>query len=211
MPTSSNIATIQQGTPASATATVTFLGIGSAGDPDACRILTHPDALLAPITYAVGGVCFNPKRTLNLDNDVLMEPSTEPVRTLGTSRVVRFEEQIGDVIVTEIWPAAGGLSMPTFLFRLFYEYLINPVDYTIGQTSFITWEPRDRNSFVYNVELLSLTVGGSPTGTDHYDVLDLRPRGGDTVKTGVENLNATATGLIDREVRLRMRIIGKVS
>lgn len=210
MPTSSNIATIQQGTPTTATAAITFLGIGSAGDPSACRRLVHPDSLLAPIVYSVGGECFNPERTINLDNDVLPHPNTSSVETLGTTRVVRFDRQTQDVIVTEIWPGSQTrAAMSTAFFRMLYEYLNNAPQYTIGQTDFIVWEPRDRTTKTYNVELLELRVGGPAGEFDVADILGANPGG--TIKRGLEDLNAVATGLVDREVRLTMRIISEVT
>lgn len=208
---------IQQGAAAVDEEELVFLGIGSAGDPDACRILRFPanvSPLLAPITYTVGslGLCCNPSRTLNLDNVVLPHPLTEAVRTLGTTRVIRFEEQDEDVIVTEIWEGSENeAAMTTAFFRSFYEYLINadliPASGTLG---FIQWEPRDRSDRVYNVELLSLEVGG---GGDQmrFDVVDLRDQGGDNIANALDSLTppGTPTGVVDREVRLRMRIISE--
>ena len=210
---------IQQGEPVVAEDAVTFLGIGSTGDPDACRIMTFPSTvtpLLAPIPYVVAGICQNPDRTFNLDNDVLPHPRTAAVVTLGTTKVLRTEEDTDDVIVTEVWQGGDALAaMPTALFRQFYEYLINAPQFQVGGTDFITWEPRDRNSFVYNIELLSLSVGGG-TGETRFDVKDFREPGG--IAGGASIANAldslapapTTTGLVDREVRLRFRIVERL-
>lgn len=204
---------IQQGAAVVAEEEVTFLGIGSAGDPTACRRLVFPaniSPLLAPIVYAIGASCANPDRTFNLDNSVLPHPITEKVRTLGTTKVVRFEEQDEDVIVTEVWEGSDtDLRMTSALFRMFYEYLINAKLVPSIGPDFITWEPRDRTDRIYNVELLSLEVGGGG-GEQRFDVVDLRDPGGSEIQTATDPINLTPTGLIDREVRLRMRIISEV-
>lgn len=205
---------IQQGAAVVAEEEVTFLGIGSAGDPDACRRLSFPanvSPLLAPIIYSIDGVCANPDRSFNIDNDVLPHPLTNAVRTLGTTKVVRFEEEEDDVIVTEVWEGSNArLAMTTALFRQFYEYLINgdliPSDGTLG---FIQWEPRDRNDRIYNVTLLSLTVGAG-SGEQRFDVKDLREPGGDEILTALGSINPEPTGAIDRQVTLRMRVISQV-
>lgn len=196
---------------------VTFLGIGSEGDAGACRRLVFPASvtpLLPPIVYSIVGICKNPDRTLNLDNAVLPHPITEAVRTLGSTRVVRFEEQDEDVIVTEIWEGSQRLlSMTTALFRQFYEYLINAKLIPSIGPDFIRWEPRDRTDRIYNVELLSLSVGG---GSDEkrFDVVDLKDAGGlaggGTIENALDGLNPVLTGVVDREVELRMRIISEV-
>lgn len=205
---------IQQGAAAVAEDEVEFFGIGSAGDPAAARRLTFPanvSPLLAPIVYAIAGLNCNPTRSFNIDNAVLPHPITEAVLTLGSTRVVRFEEQDEDVIVTEVWQGSDSdAAMTTALFRQFYEYLINakliPASGVLG---FIQWEPRDRNDRVYNVELLSLEVGGGGR-ENRFDVLDLRQPGGGEISNSLDSINPVPTGLIDREVRLRMRIIDEV-
>ncbi len=210
---------IQQGDPVVVEPAITFIGTGSEGDPDACRRLVFPPAispLLAPVVYEITnlGVCMNPDRTLNFDKEPLFHPITRSVLTLGSRRDVRFEEQAEDVIVTEIWDGDDSRSpMPTSLFRLFYEYLINTPPFTTGQTDFIIWEPRDRTTRTYNVNILSLSVGGGE-GEQRFDVKDLRTPGGvnngGTIQNALDALNTLPTGLIDREIRLRMRIISEV-
>jgi hypothetical protein len=211
----------QLGVPAVAEEEVTFLGIGSAGDPDACRLMTHPNnfvaAALAPITYTVGPYCFNPTRVLNLDNAVLNHPITSAPLTIGGRKVVRFETSQSDVIITEIWEGSNEkASMPTALFRQFKEYLDNPPPLDVSAPEFIIWEPRDRNQLSYEIELLDLSVGGGAAGGNdtRFDVVDLRGPGGifrgGTIENATDGLNTIATGLIDRTVTLRFRIVGIV-
>lgn len=208
---------IQAGAPVVAEDEVQFLGIGSAGDPDACRRLVFPPAvttLLAPILYAIAGVCKNPDRTFNLDNQVLPFPITQAVRTIGSTRVVRFEEAEEDVIVTETWDGSdANFAMTTALFRQFYEYHLNARLIPGAGSDFVTWEPRDRTDRVYNVELLSLSVGGGE-GESRFDVIDFRSEGGlsggGTIENALDGLNLTPTGMVDREVVQRMRIVSEV-
>ena len=205
---------IQQGVAEVAEDEVAFFGVGSAGDPTACRRVTFPanvSPLFAPIVYSINGLCCNPTRTFNLDNAVLPHPITEAVLTLGSTRVVRFEEQDEDVIVTEVWQGSDtDAAMTTALFRQFYEFLINAkLIPPTGVLGFIQWEPRDRNDRVYNVEMLSVEVGGGGR-EQRFDVLDLRQPGGDEISNSLDSINPVPTGLIDREVRVRMRIIDEV-
>ncbi len=200
---------VQAGTPVEATTGLTFLGTGSEGTFGACRRLVFPagvSPLLAPIVYSVGpnGVCLNPTATLNFDKIPLTRPTTSVVKTIGSTRVVRFEEGEGDVVVTEVWATTGGASMPTSLFRLFKEYLDNAPPFTPAQVDFIVWEPRDRTTRTYQVELLGIEVGGQD-----FNVRDLRTVAGD-FDDALTTLNTTPTGLIDEEVRLRMRIVAEV-
>lgn len=208
---------IQQGDPEVVAQAVTFLGTASAGDPTACRRLVFPSSvtpLLAPIVYSVGvaGDCLNPTTTFNLDNEVLPHPITSTVRTLGTTRSVRFEENLDDVIVTEVWEPEAGASMPTSFFRLLYEYLINAslVDPVTGP--FIQWEPRDRTDKIYDVEILSLSVGGG-SGEERFNVRDIRESVGATLTLdgALSTLSPTPTGLIDEPVTLRMKIIAEAT
>lgn len=213
---SGTLIAIQQGNPTVVQTSVTFIGTGSAGDPAACSRLVFPTTvspLLAPIVYAVGqdGLCFNPTRRLNFDKVPLPHPETSVVRTLGGTNVVRFEGLTEDVVVTEVWSNQAGASMPTFLLRLFYEYLINAALIDPATDDPIVWEPRNQSDNTYQVELLSLSVGGG-TGESQFDVLDVRPDYGvvGDFDNALTTLNTTPTGLVDEEVRLRMRILAQV-
>jgi len=205
MPVSATISyPVVTGSPVSATEGVTIFDSESAGIRGALRILTHPDNSNFPSLTYWG----NPKRTLNLDNDVLYVPEVNTVETLGTTQVVRYERGIDDVLVTETWPGSDQeAAMPSSFFRNLYELFINPPD--VGE--FITWQPRDRNANVYNVAIVDLQVGGKRA---ELDVLDLRPAGGlaqgGTIPLPGETTESVATGYIDREVKLIMKIFGKV-
>ena len=213
---------IQQGTPVIVEDVATYIGAGTAGTVGGCRRLVFPSGILdgagdpvalAPLIYAISttGRCLNPTRTMNVDNDALPHPTTAAVKTLGSTRVVRFEEQVEDVIATEVWEARGGASMTTAFFRLIYEYLLNARFIPGGGPTYIQWEPRDRTDKVFLVELLSLSAGGE--GESQFDLADIM--GGDVMApapdfdTVFSRVSPVPTGLVDVDVRLRMRIISE--
>lgn len=203
MATSKTLLTIQQGTPVSASSTVTFLGIGSQGTAGARRILTHPTTTLAPITYDE-----NPPLDANIDTDVLVAPIVSTVLTLDDTKVVRFERLSKDMIVEERWPgSASQVSMATFFFRQLYEYWINPP--AAGQ--FITWEPRDKTSKKWQVELVALILGRDQAA---YEATEFRDLGGafkgGTILNSLDNLNALESGVLRAPVSLRMKIVAEV-
>lgn len=212
-----SLITIQQGEPVVAEEELFFLGTASAGDPRAPRRLVWPTAvspLLAPIVYAIGADAtpLNPGRTLNLDVEVLPHPRVEVVETLGTTRSVRFERGVSDVVVTEIWEAKGGASMPTSFFRLLYEYVRN-AHLIAAAGPYVIWEPRDRSEKTYEVALLSLTAGGSD-GESRFDIADVRadprtPPADKELDDALTALSPQLTGLVTQEVRLRMLILGE--
>lgn len=212
-----SLLTIQQGESVVVEAELFFLGTGSAGDPASPRRMVWPSAvspLLAPLVYSVdsSGITLNPTRTLNFDTQVLPHPRTQVVETLGTSRVVRFERGVSDVVVTEVWDPAAGASMPTSLLRLFYEYLRNGA-LLPAAGPFITWEPRDRSERVYEVALVSLSAGGTDEET-RFDIADVRADPLTSAKVfddALRSLSPTPTGLVTTEVQLRFLVLGEVS
>lgn len=215
MPSSSKVYTILQGTPASAAAALTFLGTGSQGTRGALRRLVHPNSSFPPITY-----WGNPDRTFGMDNDALFSPRVGAFRGLEDTTLVRFDDDIRDVIVTEIWTAVQGvrLSMPTFFWRLLYEYWINEPDYSPTAQEYIQYEPRDRNGYTYNVELMRLTVGGGAQNNQLFDIADIRQPGGKydpdvsaTIKNSTDSLNVLETGVLDRTVLFQFKIVSKVT
>lgn len=203
MPSSSAIYEIFEGTPAITQDEITYLGLGSDGDPGGLHILTHPDSALAPIVYFK-----NPDRVVNMDNDFLASPFIGTHVTIGSTQVVRQERDVDDVIVTERWLGSDNrLSMPTAFLRSLIEYWINPPALSGGNPTYITWQPRSRNALTYQVELLSLRAGGSD---GEFDAGDLRPGGGSEIQGPQDGLYNIPTGFVDREVELRMKLVAKV-
>ena len=208
----SSVIIIQEGVETALEETVTFLGTGTAGEKGACRRLVFPTTvtpLLAPINYVVAGLCWDPDTTLNLDNVVLAVPRTEVVKTLGTTRLVTFRDGTDDVIVTEIWSANGGATMPTSLLRLFLEYWLNQPSFQLSGQQYITWEPRDRTTHTYSVEIVSISVGGRNT----LNIRDIRDQGGEVFDNaeGLLNPLGVSAGFVDEEVRLEMRIVAELT
>lgn len=212
----SSLIVIQQGEPVVAEQQLVFIGTGSAGDPAAPRRLVWPSSvspLLAPVVYSLGasGVVFNPSRTLNFDTDGLPHPRTAAVETLGTTRVVRFERSLADVVVTEIWEAKGGASMTSALFRLLYEYLRNAA-LIPAEGPQIRWEPRDRSTRIYEVVLLSLSAGGSDDAT-RFDIADLRAdplTASKVYDDALAQLSPLPTGLVLTDVQLQFKLHAEV-
>ncbi len=186
---------------------ITIISSPSAGTPGARRILTHPDgANFPPVSYD-----FMPTRTINLDNDVLYVPSTSVIETLGTTLPFRAERGVDDVIVTEIWTGGGKNAAMTSAFaRRLYELFINTPALASPEV-FITWEPKDRNTYVYNVVILDLRIGGQ---TAKLDWNDLRDRGGiawgGSIANALDDIDAVATGVVDKTVELDLKIVSKV-
>lgn len=180
-----------------------LLGTGSDGDPTAKRVLTHPtSASFAPITY-----WRNPDRTSNLDNDVIALPRAQVVGTEDTSGVVLFDQDIDDMTVVEVWE--GGprrASIPTDFWRLLHDYVKNqpPISYT-AQT-YVTYEPRDKNEYVYNVIVFRLEAGGAGQTW----VTDLIPPQGE-IGGGMQDSDFPGSGVLLEEIRLYLKIVSKVT
>ncbi len=211
MPTAVRTIFIGLGVPTTVTPSLVLFGSGQAGEIGAQRILTHPDGVnFAPITYYK-----NPTRTFNLDNEVLPAPISDAVLTLGSRPVVRFERAIKDVVITELWEGAEDrrAAMPTYLFRLFYEYLRNPPPFDSQAQTYLTWEPRDRSLKKYNVQLYLLRVGGGgESDLDKvFDIDDFRLPAGPDVRTPLESFDVNPTGLITRDVVLKMRVVSEAA
>ena len=204
MPTSTRTFFIGLGTPTVSSPSVTIFDSGQAGTLGAQRILTHPDnPTFAPITYYK-----NPTRTFNLDNTVLPSPTATAVKTLQGRQVIRFNGELEDVVVKEVWEADDA-AMPTSLFRQLYEYLVNPPVFDALAQTYITWQPRDRNTLTYNVQLVRLTVGiGS--GDDIFDVDDFRLATPPEISHALESLDVQPDGLITRDVTMTLRIVSEV-
>ena len=203
---------IFQGTPTTVDEAVTILGLGPTGDATARRRLVHPDAAnFEPILYFM-----NPDRTLNLDNEVLRAPLTAVHRMLEGSAVSRFEQVDADILITETWQGSSQkFSMPGFMFRQLYEYLLNPPAWTPSAPVYIQYSPQDKNPNTYDVELIRLVVGSGGDPSQLYDVTEFFPPGaGAAVADPLAGLDAAfaneGSGLLDRTVLFQMKIVAEV-
>lgn len=210
--TSSRLYQIFQGTPVTATATPTILGMGPTGDPLLRRRLVHPDsANFDPIVYFS-----NPDRTFNIDNEVLLAPTSAVLRALEGSLVTRFESVTADAIITEIWTAEGSkLSAPAFVMRQLYAYIHNTPAFNPAAQEYIRWYPQDKNTKGYDVELLRLAVGTGSNPAQLFDVTEFIPAGaGSAQGDPLASLDATFAneggGLLDRTMVFQFKIVGEV-
>jgi len=187
--------TILPASTASATSTITLVESATAGTPGALRTLTHPDSANFPaVTYSC-----NPDRTVNFDQDVLFPPTTQKLKTLGTTQVFVEANQLDDVTVTEIWTGTDTKTrMIASFFRRLYELAINPP--AVGTPEqFIVWAPADRTTDTYNVIITGVRLGG----TD----IDFKEWGSYAAGT----LDTVETGLLDRTLELDLKIVSKIS
>lgn len=203
---------IFQGSPITATATPTILGLGPAGDPTSRRRLVHPDAAnFDPIVY-----WSNPDRTFGIDNELLLPPIAGVARALDGSLVTRFDAVTADVVITEVWIAEGSkMACPVFLFRQLYEYLQNPPAFNAASQTYIQWSPQDRNAKTYNVELVRLQVGSGGDPTQLFDVTEFVPRGAGAAQgdplAGLDDTFANeGGGLLDRTMTFTFKVVSEV-
>jgi len=196
MPTEETTLEILAGEAAEVTSTITLVDPASSLTSAALRTMSHPTTASFPlVTYNR-----NPDRTINFDQQPLNVPTTETVRTLGTTQTFVNANSIDDVIVTERWEANGGkASMVAAQFRRMFELIANPPAAADPEV-FIQWAPVDKTTTVYNIVLLDLRVGGS-TGK-----LDVKEIGSFAAGT----LDAVTTGLIDRVVEWDFKIVSEV-
>jgi len=203
---------IGQGVPVEAVSSVQLLSVGVEGTLGALRRLVHPDGdVFPPLTYYT-----NPIRTFNFATDTLRHPIVNVSRTLSSTKVIRFEEVVEDVVVTEVWEPIGGLSMPFFMLAYLYEYLNNPPALDIANPQYIIWEPRDETTDTYKVELIGVQVGGGSPGK--FNMRQYRARGGPngvsglgTIDTPTDTMDVVPSTLLDQPVSVTMRIVEKVA
>lgn len=206
MATASSPLFIALGAPTVVPSTLTILSVGQDGDPAASGLLAHPDsANFPPIAYQ-----FNPDFTSNLDNEVLTSPTGRVVKTGSSSKLIRNEGLLEDVVCEETWGAQEGrrASMPSFMFRQLYEYLINPPAFSAAAQTYIEWSPRYRSLATYNVELFQMKVGGG-SGAQVFNVNELRGQVG-PIASPFDLLDVSPTGWIDQAVVVSMHIVSQV-
>jgi hypothetical protein len=183
-----------------------------AGDRSALCRLVHPDdSTFPPVVYYK-----NPDLRYNFSTDVLRHPIASVVRTASSSKLVRFEEVEEDAIITGVWVGGGRfLSLPLFIVHQLYEYVNNPPDFNALSQEYIIWEPRNETDDTFQVEVIGLQVGGGTPGK--YAMKrwfagggpndPLSPGPGDTP---TDTMDVAPTALLNENVILTMRMIGKV-
>lgn len=206
MATASSTLLIGLGAPTVSESSLTILSIGQDGDPTAQQILTHPDSdNFPPIVFYR-----NPDFITNLDNVVLRGPDARLQKTSSSSKLLRQEQVLEDIVCELTWGAQQGTraSMPTFLFRQLYEYLINPPTFSATAQTYIEWQPRDKSLLTYNVELYQIRVGGG-SGANVFNVHDYRlPT--TTIANPLDTMDVSPTGLVDQAVTVSLRTVSEV-
>ncbi len=206
MTTATSTILIAQGEATVVESTITIIQIGQDGDPTALGLLTHPlSTSFAPIVYVR-----NPDFTSNLDNDILTSPNSRIVKTATSSKLIRTDGLLADVVCEETWGAQPGsrISMPTFLFRQLYEYLINPPDFSATAQTYITWTPRYRSLLTWNVEFYKMTVG-SGSGMATFQPHEFRGIAG-SIQSPFEAQDVNPTGFMDQTVTIFLHIVSEV-
>lgn len=207
MASNSSFIPIALGVPTVVASTITIISVGQDGTPSAKGLLTHPDtANFVPISYSR-----NPDFTTNLDNNVLTAPDATVVKTSTSSKLIRTEGVLEDVVCEEAWGAQPGsrISMPTFFFRQLYEYLINPPAFDADNQTFIQWAPRYRSIRIYNVHLYKLIVG-SGSGASIFTPHEYRGIAG-PIRSPFEDQDVNPTGFMDNAVTMHLHIVSEAT
>ena len=97
-----------------------------------------------------------PQRTLNFSWDVLTRRDLAIQKTLTSTQVSLWEEQVDDVIIKEIWE--GELTFPWQFFTKLHRMYLQCPDWDNGE--YMVWRPFDRNQKTYPVELINILVDG---------------------------------------------------
>jgi hypothetical protein len=208
MATAASTFIIGLGAPTVVVSSLVILSVGQEGDPTASGLLAHPDTLnFAPIAYQ-----FNPDFTTNLDNEVLLAPDARLVKTGTSSKLVRQEGLMIDVVCEETWGGQEGrrVSMPTFMFRQLYEYLRNPPPFSSTAQTYIQWSPAYRSLKTYNIELFKLVVGAG-SGASVYTVNEFRGNSSNTIDSPFDGLDVEPTGFIDQSVTIHHHIVSEAT
>ena len=180
-----------------------LLGTLQTGTPGAKRRLVHPDSdNWPPISYQQ-----NPDWDANIDNELVPVPvGGKTVLTAESTKVIRWARTDEDVIVRERWTGgAKEASMETWFFRLLIEYWLNPPAINPSAQTYIQWEPRDRNAYVYNVEIVSIQTG---SGKGELSFTDLVPYQGD-IGGGMQDSDVPGSGILLEPVELVMKIVSQ--
>lgn len=121
------------------------------------RVMSHPSFPQVEgegvYTYPV-----NPIITLNFIDGPIAKVDGALHRTVDSNILVRSEQTFEDVIITESWPVSGGevtcYSEMARVFDLYWRTIPEAGQY-------VAWAPLDRNSTIYQIEIISVQLGGA--------------------------------------------------
>ena len=197
---------INEGTPTVVTAGVVLLSAGVQGTAGALRRMTHPETDIADMVY-----WGNPDQWTNMDSDALLHPITSTVQTLGGRVVNVFPQTVADILVTETWSGGGGqASIPGSFWRRLFNYVRNRP--AVG--TYVTWEPRDINGRIFQVELVSIIAGRSVRALEAVEIRDRGGKyGGGNVYNALDDIDGdlVQTGVLAAQVTLTMKLVADIT
>lgn len=198
---------ISLGSPAAAAASAPLLDVGGAGDIDAMQTLTHPlSASFPPIVFPV-----QPESISNFLDEVIPAPIAATRRTLGTTMLIRHEGQLDDTDCELRWRGSkeSVASLPSYVLRLFINYLLNPPALNPSAQTYIVWAPRDISIKSYKVLFYKIAVGSGSKGK----AMDMREIRGpdDPIDNAFTGWDVDPTGYIDENVTLTFKIVSEVT
>jgi len=123
---------------------------------DPLRVISHPSFRQVEgegiYTYP-----FNPDITRNFAYHPTTKVDGVLQRTLSSNVFVAQPQYEEDIIITEIWLGGGArLSTLAEMFRTLYQYWVTIPD--VGES--LGWEPRDRTSDRFLVQIVRIQLGG---------------------------------------------------
>lgn len=151
------------------------------------RRLVYPGGTFAPLIYESNPDVYTNFQRVPLDK----RPHVGAQATLQDNILVGWLGRAKDVAILEKWNGSTNKSRVTMDFFLaLQDYYLNP---PTGGT-YITWEPRDQTTTVYNIiiEQLSLSASGGGQGDFEFDYI------------------AARHGLAAGTLEMRFRIVGAV-
>jgi len=120
---------------------------------EAVRELRYPGNVLAPLQYPD-----NPDVTENfIDRPLTARPLAKAQMTIEDTHFARWPGYLKDQPVREIWKGSDKVArMSAYFLRRFIEYFFNT-----PPSGRITWSPKDISDKTWEIEIISLTVGGA--------------------------------------------------
>lgn len=104
-----------------------------------------------------------PKKTYNFDVYPIVSPNIYTQRTASNTGISRFEGNLEDPTIAEVWEADQLSTRAGFYYGLkrFFDNPLNADEYLI-------WYPKDRSGKAFAIEMISLFVG-------NVDRMDINP------------------------------------
>lgn len=140
------------------TESVTISVISAPVAPNGTGRLTHP-------TFGTYDYEIAPAEWDGIDQDILIPPVWQHEKTLSGGTSTLWQGYMRDVNVAERWLGTYAMRAPQF--RMLLDMWRNPP----SAPSYVIWTPNYTTTYSYQVQLVSLTVGGTSSITMDYTVL----------------------------------------